>query len=257
MGFWASEKRLSAQPKKIISVVPSQTELLFDLGLQDQVIGITLFCVHPKSWFKTKKRIGGTKNLKTDSILQMNPDLLIANLEENTKEQIEEIAQEIPVYVTNIDSFESALDMIFEIGTLVGKQQEAENLINQIHLKESQHVFRERYACCYLIWENPYMTIGGDTFISNMLAKAGFLNVFQYEKRYPVITIEEIQKKKPDYLFLSSEPFPFHEKHREELQSELEKTKVIIVDGEMFSWYGSRMIHAFDYFGKLRKSLNA
>ncbi|HMU45865.1 MAG TPA: helical backbone metal receptor [Chitinophagaceae bacterium] len=247
---------LKETPKKIVSVVPSQTEFLFDLGLEEEVAGITKFCVHPEKWFHSKPRVGGTKQLKTDIIRQLQPDLVIANKEENVKEQIEELGKEFPVWISDVTDLDSAFDMMQQIGLMTNKKSSADQIIAEI----SQNFKKlttpgSQLSTCYLIWQNPYMTVGGDTFINSMLESAGFDNIFKQKERYPETTIEEIRSLNPDLLLLSSEPFPFKQKHIDELQSQLPGTKIILVNGDLFSWYGSRLLYAPEYFSDLRNKL--
>lgn len=240
--------------KKIISLVPSQTELLWYLGLEDEVIGITKFCVHPEDWFKNKKRIGGTKQLHIDDIIKMQPDLIIANREENDKAQVELLASHCNVWVTDVNNLEDAMIMITNIGQLCGKETEAIKLAKDIELKFSKLCDvknKQPEKAVYLIWENPYMTVGGDTFINDMMKKAGYENVFATERRYPELTIENIKNPGCTTLLLSTEPYPFTAKHISKFQAEIPGITVKIVDGEMFSWYGSRLLQAPQYFAEL------
>jgi ABC-type Fe3+-hydroxamate transport system substrate-binding protein len=247
---------LAHTPKRIISVVPSQTELLFDLGLDEEVIGITKFCVHPAHWFKTKTRIGGTKQLNIEKIKALRPDLIIANKEENVRQQIEELAKDFPVWISDINDLRGALDMITSIGAITSKENVAKHIIDEINkgfapLQTTNH----KLQTCYLIWKDPYMTIGGDTFINDILNRAGFQNSFAYQKRYPEVTITDLQTAGCQLLLLSSEPFPFKQKHIDELQPLLPDTKIILVDGELFSWYGSRLLKAPGYFLQLQNQI--
>jgi ABC-type Fe3+-hydroxamate transport system substrate-binding protein len=247
---------LSSPPRRIISLVPSQTELLHYLGLTEEVAGITKFCVHPAEWFRSKTRIGGTKQLNIAAIRQLQPQLIIANKEENLKEQVDELAADYPVWISDVVDLPTAYDMIASVGSLVGKKEKAEELINQVKQnfeKLPLSKLNGSGSACYLIWRNPYMTIGGDTFIHSMLEIAGFDNLYKSEKRYPEISINDLRQRNCKYLLLSSEPFPFKQKHIDELQAELPGTTILLVDGEIFSWYGSRMLHAADYFQKLRR----
>ena len=256
---------MNAVPQRIISVVPSQTELLYDLGLAETVIGITKFCVHPQEWFKTKTRIGGTKTLNIEKIKSLQPDLILANKEENIKEQIEELAAHFPVWISDVATVDDALNMIDSIGHLTSKQSEAQTLISSIQRDFSQlQIFNTQYPIpdstlrtAYLIWQDPYMTVGGDTFINDLLMKAGFENVFAGKQRYPIITLEELQAASCELLLLSTEPFPFKQKHVDELQSHLPNTKIILADGEMFSWYGSRLQYVPAYLKHLQQQINA
>lgn len=245
---------LQSKPRKIISLVPSQTELLFDLGLESEVIGITKFCVHPLQWFQTKTRVGGTKNPDLDKISSLEPDLIIANKEENVKEQVDVIAEQFPVWVSDVNTLEEALSMIRSLGEMTDSKQAADKIISVIS-GQFENTNPAKLKACYLIWQEPYMTVGGDTFISDMMEYAGFENVFTQQSRYPEITVDDIKTSGAGYLLLSSEPFPFKEDHVRHLQALLPGIKILLVDGEMFSWYGSRLVKAAAYFKQLRNYL--
>ncbi|MCW3117454.1 MAG: transporter substrate-binding protein [Chitinophagaceae bacterium] len=250
------EVYLPGIPAKIISVVPSQTELLYDLGLEQEVIAITKFCIHPAKWFINKTKAGGTKNLNLALIHQLAPDLIIANKEENTKEQIDELANHYPVWVSDINNLSEAYDMIIQLGEITGKKEIAATLVRAIQSKfNSLPGHKNRLRAAYLIWHKPLMTTGSNTFIHSMLHEAGFDNVFKDCLRYPTTTIDDINARKPELILLSSEPFPFTEKHAEELQQLIPEAKVILVDGEMFSWYGSHLLQSPGYFQQLKKRL--
>lgn len=251
---------LASSPRRIISLVPSQTELLYDLGLTDEVVGITKFCIHPNEWFRSKTRIGGTKTIDFERINQLQPDLIIGNKEENEKEQIEQLMQHYPVWMSDIYTLKDALDMIIRIGTLVNKQNEALLLKLQI-----EATFRElntlestkKLSVAYFIWNKPWMVACGNTFIDNMLTLCGFTNAFQHlSERYAVINEQQLIENQPDVILLSSEPYPFKEKHIFELQQLLPQAQIKIVDGELFSWYGSRLLKSPAYFKELVLSLN-
>lgn len=249
---------IPATPKRIISLVPSQTELLYDLGLEEEVIGITKFCIHPEKWFRNKIRIGGTKTINMDKIRELNPDLIIANKEENVKEQIEALSQEFPVWISDINNLTEALDMIKQIGLITNRKEQAEDLsksIEQAFLNLKSQTPNLKLNTCYLIWKDPYMTVGGDTFIHHILTQAGFENLFASSKRYPEITISELQTLNCELLLLSSEPYPFQQKHIDELQAQLTQTKILLVDGEAFSWYGSRLLHTPAYLNQLQTQI--
>lgn len=239
-------------PQRIISVVPSQTELLYHLGLDAEVIGITKFCVHPEDWFRNKERIGGTKKLNIEKITSLKPDLIIANKEENEQEQIEELAKEFPVWISDINTLPDALLMMQVVGQMTGKTIAANALVENVvtgFTNLSKAAQPKRVA--YFIWRDPWMSVGKDTFISNMITTMGWENVLADKARYPEITLEELKEYKPDAVLLSSEPFPFKEQHIEEVKAVLPDAEVLLVDGEMFSWYGSRLLKATDYFMKL------
>ncbi|HUR67227.1 MAG TPA: helical backbone metal receptor [Chitinophagaceae bacterium] len=242
--------------KRIVSLVPSQTELLHDLGLSNEVVGITKFCVHPEEWFKTKIRIGGTKQVKMDMVHELQPDLIIANKEENLKEQVEELAKYYPVWVSDVNTINDAYEMIEQVGLITNRKNEAIGIVETIKGNFVQHQTSNlELRTVYLIWKDPYMTIGGDTFIHSMLEAAGFENVFKNKSRYPEVTVDELKTHNLELLLLSSEPYPFKQKHKVELEALLPKTKIVLVDGEMFSWYGSRMVKAPCYFSKLHAEI--
>lgn len=248
---------LAGTPRRIVSVVPSQTELLHYLGLRDEVVGITKFCIHPDEWFRSKTRVGGTKQLDIQKILDLQPDLVIANKEENVQGQVEELAQHVPVWISDVNTLDDALQMIAEVGALVGRPEPAAKLVQQLQEGFSRLIESPgtKPKTCYLIWKAPYMTVGGDTFIHDMLQRAGFTNLFASASRYPEVTIQSLQDMGCEVLLLSSEPYPFKEKHRQELQAVLPGTKIALVDGEAFSWYGSRLLHSPAYLEQLRRQI--
>lgn len=243
-------------PRRIISLVPSQTELLYDMGLSEEVVGITKFCVHPPEWFQSKARVGGTKTLHFEKIKALQPDLIIGNKEENERVQVETLAEHFPVWMSDIATLEDALDMMMRVGALVGRVERALALADQI--SASFQAYREQRLpprrAAYFIWRKPYMVAAGGTFIHEMMRIAGFENVFADRERYPEITLDTLAAARPEYIFLSSEPFPFAEKHIAVFQETCPHACIRIVDGEMFSWYGSRLRHAPDYFHALSES---
>jgi len=248
---------LLKKPTRIVSLVPSQTELLHFLELETETIGITKFCVHPSSWHRDKVKIGGTKNLNIEKIISLEPDLIIANKEENVKEQVEKLALDFNVWVTDVNNLDDAIQMIEDIGSITKKETKASALIQSIknEFSQNQHHINVLKNVVYLIWKDPYMTIGGDTFINNMLMQAGYKNLFDNTLRYPEVSIELLQGLKPEYIFLSSEPYPFSNKHLEELNSALPDSEIMLVNGEMFSWYGPRLLQSANYFNQLRLKL--
>jgi ABC-type Fe3+-hydroxamate transport system substrate-binding protein len=242
-------------PRRIISLVPSQTELLFDLGLEDEVVGITKFCIHPDKWFRTKIRIGGTKNPDLKKISALNPDLIIANKEENRKEDIDLLAEKFPVWVSDICTYDDALLMIEQVSSICGREAKGKLICNAIEkqfheLVPSVYPFRS----IYLIWRNPWMGANTNTFIHDMLQRCGLVNLLEKERaRYLIITTEELISLNPELVLLSSEPYPFKQKHLHELQCLMPGAKIELVDGELFSWYGSRLTKSVTYFNALIK----
>lgn len=251
----------SQSPKRIISLVPSQTELLFDLGAGEKVVGITKFCIHPAEWFRTKTRVGGTKQLDFEKIKILNPDLIIGNKEENEKMQIEALMHHYPVWMSDIKDLNDAMNMIKEVGNIINEKDKAQALVETIKNKFKQlEVFRttkNKIRTAYIIWNNPIMSVNRDTFIDEMLSMCGFQNICIHENasRYPELTFEELKKLNPALILLSSEPFPFKEKHIAEFKQACPQAVIKLVDGEFFSWYGSRLQHAPSYFLSLIVSL--
>lgn len=241
--------------QRIISLVPSQTELLADLGLEKEVVGITKFCVHPDEWFRTKTRIGGTKTVDIDKVRALKPDLILANKEENVKEQIEALEEIAPVYVSDIQTLDEALRMIKDVGQLCGKSAASATMAAEIAARFSALKNANGVSVAYCIWREPWMWAGGDTFIHDLLERAGFKNIFKENPRYPNEDLQLLLVRKPEYVFLSSEPFPFKKTHVVEVQEILLVAKIHLVDGEMFSWYGSRLLQVPEYLATLITSL--
>lgn len=246
---------LSAPPRRIISLVPSQTELLYDLGLAEEVVGITKFCIHPSSWYREKRRVGGTKKYHLETIAKLQPDLIIGNKEENEKAQIEQLMSTYPVWMSDIYTLTDALDMIQAIGALVDRQAKSVELADQIKKGFDDLSRITPCSVVYLIWNQPIMGVGSATFIDDILRLCGFENLLSSSTRYPSLTATELQALAPEVLFLSSEPFPFKEKHLHYFQELLPHTKISLVDGEAFSWYGSRLLKRLPYLAQLRQSI--
>lgn len=242
-------------PQRIISLVPSQTELLHDLGLGDRVVGITKFCIHPDAWFRSKARVGGTKQVDLDKVRALKPDLIIGNKEENSQEDIEALEQEFPVWMSDVRNLTHALHMIVAIGGLTGTYDQADDLANRIlAVFLPLQLLPRSGSAAYFIWRDPLMVAGGDTFISDMMHRAGFTNAFAHRKeRYAEISPAELAAADPDVILLSSEPYPFAEKHLIEFNMICPGTPVKLVDGELFSWYGSRLLRSPAYFNGLRQ----
>ncbi len=238
---------LEGIPKRIVSLVPSQTELLFDLGLGSRVVGRTKFCIHPKNQVKNIPIIGGTKKFNFDLIDEIAPDLILGNKEENYKEGIEQLRSKYPTWTSDIFDLDDALEMIEAIGTITDIRTEAFKMVDAIKVGwESLRGICEAKVL-YFIWQKPYMVAGKNTFIDFVLSHLGFQNIV-LQKRYPEIDEYVLMNYEPDIVFLSSEPFPFKEKHISEFKSLFPNARVQLVDGEMFSWYGSHLVKAAEYF---------
>lgn len=248
---------ITLSPQRIISLVPSQTELLFDLGLADNIVGITKYCTNPVAEIKNKAKIVGTKQLDIELIKKLNPDLIIANKEENEQSQVEELSGYFPVWVSDIADLDQSLQMIKNIGRITNKNELGNELINRISSSFQQLIpLRPSFSVAYFIWRKPYMLAGNDTFINDLLVRCGLKNVVKMP-RYPQISLEKLIDLKPDVILLSSEPYPFREKHTAELKLWLPNTQIYLVDGELFSWYGSRLQHSAAYFKLLIDKIKA
>ncbi len=248
---------------KIISLVPSITLLLFELGLENNIVGRTKFCIQPKEKAPSIPTIGGTKNIDQQKIKLLQPTIIFATKEENEKEQINQLKQDYKVVVFDIKNIDDNYKIIEKIGKLTSTEQKANEIIQQTksNFQElEQHLNAatiKELNTMYLIWRKPYMTIGKDTFIHAMLETIGFKNMFAHQTRYPIIhNLQTSYFTKCQLVLLSSEPYPFTEKHIAEIQEKLPHAKIVLVDGEYFSWYGSKMISAPIYFKTLITSIH-
>ena len=250
---------MAAPPRRIVSLVPSQTELLADLGLDAEVVGLTRFCVHPAGWKAARTIVGGTKNVDVERVRGLAPDLVIANKEENVREQVEAIAAFCPVYVTDVADVAGAIAMIRDVGALVGQAERAGRLADEVEAgfadlpaPPDRSRSEPRPRALYLIWRDPWMAVSGDTFISDVLERGGWTNATADCDRYPSLTEDEVRALAPEVVMLSSEPYPFREAHAAEVQALVPDARVVLVDGEAFSWYGSRLRYTPDVLRSLR-----
>ncbi|WP_107038762.1 ABC transporter substrate-binding protein [Brumimicrobium mesophilum] len=246
---------LEKEPVRIVSLVPSQTELLFDLGLGDRVLGITKFCIHPNEWFRSKERIGGTKDVNIDKVAQLKPDLIIGNKEENTKEDIEALRKIAPVYMSDIYDLKDSLEMISQVAEICKLKEKGVEIINQIKTNFKTIIpFKNQPKVAYFIWKDPFMGVGSNTFIDAVLSDhLGMNNVLGNQERYPELDLNNLPEL--DFVFLSTEPYPFKEKHFAEIQKYFPNAKIMLVDGEYFTWYGSRLINAPKYLKGLMEGM--
>lgn len=241
---------------KLISLVPSLTHYILDLKLENNLQGITKYCDTATMGHIKAIKLNGTKDPDIAKISKIKPDLILTNKEENRKEDIDLLAKDHLVYVSDVRDFSSMYEMMSDIGFLTQRAEEARSLI--LKIKNELEPFKKFIAgqtkkrVCYLIWRKPYMSVGSDTFIHYMLNLAGFENIFTKEKRYPKTDFKEIMAKRAEIIMLSSEPFPFRLKHIEELKP----VQAHLVDGRMFSWYGSFMIRSFEYLKALKSEIN-
>lgn len=240
------------KPRRVISLVPSLTELLVDLGLEKELAGITKFCVHPDYLKEQKAIIGGTKNVHSVKVRDLKPDFVLASKEENTRRTVAELPEDVPVYVSDIANLKDLKKVVSDLGIIFGVVQKANDLNREIDALEKSLQVRvvANQSCLYLIWKDPFMAAGTDTFINEMLKLTGCENALKKwgdkGERYPAITVEQMTELNPDHIFLSSEPFPFTEKHAEELSDKV-PSKIRVVDGEAFSWYGTGVLRQRGY----------
>lgn len=247
---------LDGQPRRIISLVPSQTELLFDLGLDEEIVGITRFCGRPADKCATRAVVGGTKQFSFERIAELEPDLIIGNQEENYREGIERLRQDYPVWVSDVLTLPGAYNMIASIGALTGREEAAATMIHEIQSGIATLPRWSPIRVAYFIWRSPLMVAGHGTFIQEMLHQCGLVNVFGHLPRYPEVTGAQVRQARPEILLLSSEPYPFSDRHLSEFSQYFPGIQPVLVDGQIFSWYGSRLLQAPAYLRALRQKLN-
>lgn len=243
-------------PTRIISLVPSQTELLVDLGLRNSLVGITKFCVHPSNLRSEKVIIGGTKKVDYEKIKSLVPDIIICNKEENTEDMVLQLEKIAPVWVSDIKTIPECLWMIGQLGEIFQSFEKAAEIIAKIEiglsgLRKIVQNSKTRKVL-YLIWKDPFMAVGKITFIDALLHENKFINVIDADlSRYPEIGDKEFNNA--DLILLSTEPYPFKEVDVLEMKAKL-KAEIKLVNGEYFSWYGSRLIQAINYFKTLHRA---
>ena len=256
------EITLTNPPIRIVSLVPSQTELLFDLALENEIVGITKFCVHPYHLKSTKKIVGGTKKVHFDKIKELKPDFILCNKEENSYDFLMELESIAPTYFSDVHTVEDSLNLIKDLGHICNRRTESNNLIDKLNfrLNDFKNFMADKpeRKVAYFIWAKPWMVAASDTFIDTMLSLNKFTNVYGHMSRYPKVEIDRIRHEgDPEVILLSSEPFPFKDDHALEIGKYTNRSATVFADGEMFSWFGSRMLLAFDYFKQLHKKLES
>ena len=248
---------LNKTPKQIISLVPSQTELLVDLGLEDVLVGITKFCVHPSRLKNEKAIVGGTKQVHFDKIEALRPDIILCNKEENTKGMIQELEKIATVHISDVYTIEDSLELIHLYGALFSKQDKAGALVKGIvekKLEFDQFIKkRPKKTTVYFIWKEPWMVAARLNFIDELMRLNHFENYYGHLDRYPEVNLSDAQPESAELVLLSTEPYPFKEEHIDEVKAFFPQATILVVDGEMFSWYGSRLLKAFDYFKTLHQ----
>ena len=240
---------------RIVSLCPSLSELVFDLGLGQDLVGITKFCIHPAAGLAGIEKLGGTKDPKVERIIALAPDIVLLNREENRIEDAERLEQAgLRCHVSMPRSVGETAAMVRSIASALERAPEGERIAHEIEERSRAVQARAKSQApvrwAYLIWREPWMSVNRDTFVQDLLGQAGGLNVFaELGERYPCIEPKDLVEAKPDVIFLSSEPFPFQEKHIEELVglTGLGRERFRLVDGEYLSWHGSRTPDGIDY----------
>ena len=253
---------LKSTPKRIISLVPSQTELLCDLALENELVGITKFCVHPYHLKSVKTIVGGTKKVNFEKIKALEPDFILCNKEENSYTFLPELEKIAPTYFSDVNTIQDSIDLISSLGSILNRRTESKNLVQKIEFKlaDFKRFIKDKPTrkVAYFIWANPWMVAGNDTYINEILKLNKFKNIYANMSRYPKVEINLIRHEgDPDVIILSSEPFPFKDEHAMEIATYTNRSVTVFGNGEFFSWYGSRMLLAFDYFKELHKKLES
>ena len=248
------------QACRIVSLVPSITELICALGLAPMLVGRTGFCIHPKELLEAIPKIGGTKDVNIDKIRRLAPTHLVVNIDENEKPTVDELARFVPnVIVTHPLAPTDNLGLYRLLGGIFGREREAETLCARFSealesvLPRTGNVLHPSvpHRVLYCIWQDPWMTVSRDTYIARMLALIGWQQwASDSDARYPVFRWNEQMLSEIDEILLSSEPYRFTEAHADALEKQTGKP-VRVVDGEMLSWYGSRAIEGLRYLHEL------
>ncbi|MDF1504680.1 helical backbone metal receptor [Roseisolibacter sp. H3M3-2] len=248
---------------RIVSLCPSLTELVYDLGRGDALVGRTKFCRHPADRVAAVEKVGGTKNPKIERIVALRPDLVLLNEEENRREDAEALAAAgVPLHVSFPRDADGTAAMVRDIAAALDAPAAGARIAADIEAESARvrEVAAVRAASAapaprwaYLIWRRPWMAVNGDTFVHALLAQAGGVNVLaDLPTRYPEVTAAQLAAASPDLVLLSSEPFPFEERHADELAAEtgLPRDRFRLVDGELLSWHGSRTVAGVAYAGR-------
>lgn len=248
---------------RVVSLCPSITNLIFDLGAAESLVGITKWCIHPVEGVAAIEKVGGTKDPKIERIIELEPDWVFLNQEENRKEDFEALEQAgIRCHVTFPLNAREAAEAVLSIGEALDCLEKAEVLAEQIH-HSCEAVISKREAgpflrWAYLIWRKPWMAVGSGNYVDGLISEAGGQNIFaDHDDAYPAVTGQQLAEAKPDLVFLSSEPFPFKEKHITELAAEsgLPPQIFVLCDGELLSWHGSHTAKGLLYARQLMDHL--
>lgn len=247
-----NEMSLPKNITKIVSLVPSISELIYDLNVESKLVGVTKFCVHPKYFQIEKTVVGGVQEFDIEKIKALKPDVVFASKDENFEEEILELQKYVPVYVTDVKSVDEAKQMIEDFGVLLNCRNDASKILMKIEMQlqdlekvTGDLLFR---SAAYFVWNEPWVAAGKDTFVDSMLKLIKVNNVFSnLKERYPMVTGANIHIANPDMIMLPSEPFYFQDQQAMEISAHTHDAATFFVDGQMFSWYGSRLVKSLDY----------
>jgi iron complex transport system substrate-binding protein len=242
---------------RVVSLCPSITETVFALGEGHRLVGRTEYCVQPPKEVSLLPTVGGTKSIRWDVLRDLKPDLILANQEENRREDVEQLRRMgIPVAVFFPKDLQTTANYIRDLATLLGADAGGELMASELEAM-IKHEPVQTANVAYLIWRKPWMVAGEDTFIHSLLEAGGLSNVFAgSEETYPVVTAADLKEANPDLILLSSEPFPFEQKHRMELSKEtgLPVERFLLVDGQLLSWHGVRTLEGIRYARSLGRT---
>jgi ABC-type Fe3+-hydroxamate transport system substrate-binding protein len=244
-----------AEARRIVSLCPSISETLAEIGAGRRLVGVTRYCIRPPS-LKELPKVGGTKALDFSAIEALAPDIIFANAEENRRQDIEALDRKFRLHVSLPNTVAAVPPLVRELGREAGEPERASELAEEIGelcagLEGKPAPTPFRYA--YFIWRNPWMTISGDTYVSDLLRFAGGVNVFCAAKdRYPKVTPEAVLAAQPDVLLFSSEPYPFSDRHRSDLEAAFPGCAIAFVDGDDCCWHGARTRQGLKLMSELR-----
>ncbi len=245
------------RPARIVSLVPSITELLFTLGLEGRIAGVTIFCSEPRAQVARTPKVGREKDPDLSRIRALQPDLVVANMEENRRDVIEALrAEGVTVWVTFPRTVAEGIALVRELGALTATDERAAALAGPLVVARANTLARgagpPRARVFCPIWRGPYMTVNRDTYVNDVLETCGGANVFAASAaRYPTVTLDEVRAAAPDVILLPDEPYRFRDAHRADFAPladvpAIRSGRVHLVDGKLLSWYGPRIGEALD-----------
>lgn len=229
---------LDRKPVRVVSLVPSITEFLIDLGAE--VVGRTKFCIHPSEKVTAIPVIGGTKKFDFSKIRALKPDLIVGNKEENYPEGIALLEKDFPVWMSQVITLDDAVDLMTGLGQVLGL--DGDYWAGKFRETLARTKNTASGSVLYFIWKDPWMVAGPETYIHSYLHHLGYQNAIS-KSRYPKLSIEQLSDLQPDTVLLSSEPYPFKAKHLEEVQEMFPYARIRMVNGEVYSWYGTRFLN--------------